>query len=168
MNFQVDDIVVSAPGVKSGVWVITGIDPSRPKNQYNATSLVNGKCYRLSDSYLAVKRVGVADKNSVSSGAGNGQPSNNAPADRNVLNGQLRVQREVARLQFPGNGTSDDLKRWEILANAKFGDQIDARVRGKETKLTFRYVTDRGYKFVFVADNENGTRYKYPLAVIRI
>lgn len=171
MKFKVLDIVLSAPGYKPEAFVITDIDLSRPVNQYTGVSLRNNKTYRLSDKSLADKRIGVADPDwnkvglvtTATATDGNAQTGS---VDRAFADGQRRAQKEVSLLQFGGN--PDDLKRWELLANAKPDQPIQARVRGKLQTLKLKYVNTGGYKYVFVAENENGTRYKFPLNVIVI
>jgi hypothetical protein len=197
MRFRVNDIVASAPGFSRDVFVISSIEPHRPKNQYNGTSIKSGKKYRLGDDNLAQKRIGTADPDwdkvtlapSLNSlmpnmpvsadwmcdgeGDGDGGSNQNMTVDQTFLRGQARAQREVSTLsvvlQFNTNVTPEtefDKKRWEKLANLKPGDKFQCRVRGVLDTMTFRYVTERGYKFVFVAENGNGTRYKYPLNVV--
>jgi len=173
MRFQVNDIVAAAPGWSPGVFVITAIHPTRPKSPYDGVSLRNSNTYRLSDESLADKRIGVADAgwNTVtvqvpSLDGGDGVVS----VDHSVLRGRQRARREIAMMQHPGRNYSqmelDDIKRWEKLASLNPGDKFQCRVRGKMDTMTFRHITERGYKFVFVAENGNGTCYKYPLRVV--
>ena len=175
MNFRVNDIVRNAPGWKPGVYVITELRPERPKNQYDGVSLTNGKIYRLGDDSLSPKRVGVADAgwNAVATVIPlDGNKS--ADVDHNWFSGQSRAQREISSIQVSAVGGSctqeqlDDIKRWEKLASLKPGDKFPCNVRGKIQNMTFRYICERGYKYVFVAENENGTRYKYPLRVVLV
>jgi hypothetical protein len=171
MKFKPLDVVTSAPGWRPGVFVITEVDLSRPKNQYNAISLVNGKAYRLSDGGLASKRVGVADPEWNKTTIETGAPGDSVTVDDNWVRGNRRAQREVEQLRFAGNvlaSSGMELKRWEKLLSLKPGDKFQCKVRGKLDTMTFRYVTDRGYKFVFIAENGNGTRYKYPLSVVEV
>jgi hypothetical protein len=163
MRFQVNDIVSSAPGWRAGVFQITAINPSRPKNPYEAINLVNGKVYRLGDESLASKRIGVADLQTATTVTVNTPASSSQ--DYNYQRGQSRIRAELSALA--GNGGAElEVKRWEKLLSLKPGDKFPCRVRGKLDRLSFLHVTDRGYKYVFVAENSNGTRYKYPLAVI--
>lgn len=162
MRFQVNDIVTSGPGYRPGVFVITAVHPSRPKNQYDGVSLMNGKTYRLGDDSLAAKRTGVADAGWNTANSKDSVVLGDVVLDQTWLKGARRAAQEAML------AAGDDRKRWEKLANAKPGDKIECRVRGRQETLTFRHVTDRGYKYVFVATNSNGTAYKYPLAVILI
>lgn len=157
MKFQVNDIVKSAPGWSPGVFVITAIHPTRPKNPYDGVSLVKGKTFRLSEEGLADKRVGVVDQG-WNNPTGTTTISGN---DQSYLNGQIRARREI-NLALDRQTCS----RWEKLASLKPGDTFDVNLRGRIQRMTFRYVTDRGHKYVFVAENESGTRYKYPLSIV--
>jgi hypothetical protein len=159
--FRVNDIVKNAPGWRPGVYVIAGIVTTRPKNPYTAVSLVTGKVFRLSQECLAAKRIGVADTDwRKVSDVSEDQPMEESEM---YLNGLRRCRRE---LQEIGGLPNQDRLRWEKLKSLKPGDKFKINLRGDEKTLTFRYVTDRGYKYVFVADNDKGTRYKYPLSVI--
>lgn len=155
MRFQVNDIVASGPGYSQAAFVIVAIHPSRPKNPYDGVSLANGKTYRFGDDTLAPKRIGVAD-----AGWNSTPAQSNLPFDQNWLNGARRATQEAVV------SSGDSQKRWQKLANLKPGDKFLGRVRGKLDTLTFRQVTERGYKYVFVATNSNGTTYKYPLGVV--
>ena len=84
MKFKADDIVMAAPHVRSDVFVITGTDLSRPKNQYNGVSLVSGKTYRLSEGYLASERIGVADPNWNKTEVSDGDGASDQPNSNNL------------------------------------------------------------------------------------
>lgn len=58
MRFQRGDIVKNAPGWTAGCYVITGYNATRPKNCYDATHIVTGKRYRLSND--GIFKVGTA------------------------------------------------------------------------------------------------------------
>ncbi len=161
MRFQINDIVSSSPNFRPAVFVITGIEAHRPKNPYTGVSLVNGKTYRLSEESLASKRLGVADADWNKTKL----PDGDSTVDQNYIKGARRARME---LEVIGGLSNDDRKRWEILANLKTGDKVRCKVRGEFQNLAFKHCTDRGYKYVFVAQNEKGTVYKYPLSVVMV
>ncbi len=167
MKFQKNDIVTSATGWRPGVFVITDIHPTRPKNPYDGVSLINGRTYRLSEESLASKRVGVAEAgwNTFATLTPVDGDGTSVAVDQTFIKGQRCAQHEIAILGSVLH-EAENRKRWEKLASLKPGDKFVGKVRGKIQHMTFRYVTDRGYKYVFVAENENGTRYKYPLSVV--
>lgn len=160
MNFAVNDIVTSGSGFRPGVFVITAIHPSRPKNQYDGISLMNGKTFRLGDDSLASKRIGVADEGWQTNKSSDSVVIGDMVLSQAWLKGARRAAQEV-ELAF-----GEDRSRWEKLMHLKPGDKINCRVRGNFEILTFHNVTDRGYKYVFVATNNKGTTYKYPLSVV--
>lgn len=157
MKFQVNDIVATGTEWRPNIFVITQIDPSRPKNPYLVVSLINGKQYCVGDSGLANKRIGVADPLVASMG---GTVTIDSSLDSNYLRGVERASREI------NSSEGDDLKKWEKLASLKPGDTFTILSRGMKQMATFRYVTARGYKYVFVADNVLGKRYKYSLKAV--
>lgn len=157
LRFEKGDICVTIPPYRTIAVVITGIDPSRPKNAYSATNLVNGKSYRLNDD--SIKKIGEVTEDY--SKADDGKPS---PIDENNLaTGKMRAEREMLY-------ANDDIarQRWGILAKATTGSPIKAIVRGRADILKFKHVVNRGYKYVFLAENSNGTIYRYPLSVISL
>lgn len=149
MRFAVNDIVAAAPGYSKNVFRITDINPGRPTNPYSAVSLTTGKAYRVGDGNLAAARIGVADVVQTVPGA--------PPTEW----GQHRALAEVRRL----HDDSPDKERWEVLACLVPGDTLKVRVRGIDKLLTFRWIAERGYKYVFIADDA-GTRRKYPLSMV--
>lgn len=157
MKFQVNDIVKSAPGWSAGVFVVVAVHPNRPKNPYEGLSLTNGKTFRLSEEGLSNKRVGVVDQ-------GWNNPSGTAtllPNDQTYQQGLVRARREAT---YATN--EKDRALWMKLASLKPGDTLNTNFKGRVQRMTFRYVTERGNKYVFVAENESGTRYKYPLSIV--
>ncbi len=173
MRFKRLDIVTSAPHYSPDVFVIVGIHPERPKNCYDGVSLKSGTQYSVGDASLALKRVGMADESYLTSPSepspdGSGaSPLGAGVLDHNFLKGQRRAQRELAEMMF-GTHSAQDKQRWEKLASLKPGDPFKVNFKGKVQTFTFRYVCAQGYKYVFVAENAKGTRYKYPLTIIAV
>ncbi len=152
MRFKRGDIVLSAPGWANGCYVITAVDPSRPKNIYTGIDLSTRKNYRLSDDGLGVK-VGVAIDEFLNAGHGN------SIADVNFERGKMRAQRMVRLVS-----NSDEKVRWNFLANTAHDQWIDIKLNWRQQRVQFKHVLEKGDKYVFLAVNLNGTAYRYPLA----
>jgi hypothetical protein len=174
--FQRLDIVESAPGWSRAVFVITDVDLSRPKNIYTGVDLRTRRCYRLSDEGLAPVRVGQVDESwfqrnlgTAAAPAEEGDQEEEAAAVVNpemVRRGQFRARREA--LFAAQVGATEPQARWEKLAALQPGDMLTILRRGQPEQVRFHYVTERGTRYVFVASNQNGTTYRYPLAVVQV
>lgn len=154
LRFKRGDIVQSIPPYSTGVYVITEVTPSRPKNAYTAVNAVTGKRYKLSDESL--RKIGVADDSYLN--GDDGDTTVTAGNDIAYIAGQQRATTEVLRCY----GDAASKARWQLLANAKPGDMI----RTYYGNLKFVHVLTRGHKYVFLAQNENGKFFKYPLGYI--
>lgn len=157
LRFKRGDIVVSLPPFSPSVFVITEVDPSRPKNVYNAKNPANGKGYSLSDEGLA--KIGTADESYMT-----GRGDNNAVTIEGVSPATFNAgqRRAIAEASFGGN----DQPHWQKLADAKTGDKLRIRTRGLVHEVTFLNVLAKGYKFAFIATDSRGKTYKYPVRVI--
>jgi hypothetical protein len=141
------------------VYVITEVDPSRPKNGYNGKNPATGKGYRLSDDGLM--KIGVATAEYMD-GDGEEEAGVSAVPPAVFAAGQRRA---AAEAMF---GPPDFLPRrqWEKLRDAKTGDTLTLRTRDGVQEATFRNVLARGHKFVFLATVRTGKTYKYPVGAI--
>lgn len=155
MRFTRGDIVLSAVGWKEGCFVITGYNPSRPKNCYEAINVVNRKKYNLSDESLGIK-IGTATEEFLSGGGETASLSNVA-----FERGQRRAE-YMAHQAFGSTSKA----QWGLLAKAKPGDWLDVRLNGRQQRVKFNHVIESGSKYVFNATNLNGTTYRYPLEIL--
>lgn len=158
LRFEKGDICVTVPPYRTIAVVITAIDPTRPVNAYSAVELTKGKGYRLSDASL--KKIGRVAEDYFNVASEN-KPS--AIEENAFAAGKVRAEREMLYAI-----DENSRLRWGILSKAVSGSPIKAVVRGKMDILKFKHVVSRGYKYVFLAENSNGTTYKYPLSVISI
>lgn len=159
LRFKRGDIVVTLPPFAPAVFVITEVDPSRPKNAYNGKNPANGKGYRLSDDGLA--KIGVADDSYMNGDGEDGELAVTGVSPATFAAGQRRAAAEA----LFGVGTPRQ-KQWQKLADAKTGDVLRIRLRGDVEEVTFRNVLAKGHKFVFLATNRAGKTFKYPETVI--
>jgi hypothetical protein len=158
-QFERGDIVLSVPG-SPAVYVITGIDLSRPKNIYDGLNLTNHKTYHLCDSHIGQK-VGTATAEFLNNGvtAGAVQTTNH----QYVL-GQRRAEAELAlRRNLP---YSLDRDKWEVLAKAKPGDWLTVHFKGEIQRVQFVHVLEKGQKYIFTARTVRGAEYRWPLNVL--
>jgi hypothetical protein len=163
MLFKINDIVMSAPGWRKGIFVITKIIPDNPvsKNKYNGTNLLTGKSYKLSDEGLASKRVGVADDSFLVQT--NEHVTVPGISELTYENGRRRALLEARRASSDGSGYL--AARWEKLASFKSGDALTVNVGRREETVKFQYVLANGMRYAFVA-GRNGKNYKYELSVL--
>lgn len=154
MRFKRSDIVVTLPPYRAEVLVVMSVDTSKPKNVYDCRSPETGKCFSVPDE--AVKKIGVATEEFMTGDVVIVPP-------QEFQAGRRRATYEAAQSQFL---SKDNYERWQKLADSKTGDLIKIRLNGKEETLTFSHVLSRGQKFVFLATNEEGKTFKYPLRVI--
>jgi hypothetical protein len=170
MRFQVRDIVLSAPGWVSGVYVIAGIAAERSKNPYYGVNLSTRKVYHLSEESLEPQRVGVADEAFLQRQGVTDFP----PPPREEITGddkalEEKYQRGVRRAKLEAaRATGTNKQRWEILAAARPGDQILLQLHGELKAVTFHYVVEREGNYAFVAANPKGSRYRYSLEAIDV
>lgn len=160
LRFKRGDIVISLPPFRPGVFVITEVDPSRPKNAYNGKDPANGKGYRISDDGL--KKIGEATAEYMDGDEESGEEGVGGVSPHVFEQGRMTAVNE-ARFSH-----GDEKQRWELLAKAKTGDIINVRLRGFNQSVTFRNVLPRGQKYVFLATNAKGKTYRYPLEIIQI
>lgn len=154
-RFQRGDIVLAAPGYRQGCFAITGINPSRPTNCYDAIHVVTLKRYHLADANLGSK-IGTATESFLS---GDGQ--NQAPAGAEKFE---RGKKHAEQMVMLNVGLRKE--RWQMLANAKVGDQLRLNWQGRIELVTFQHVLEQGQKYVFTAANFRGKVYKWPLEVL--
>lgn len=174
--FQRLDIVESAPGWSRALFVITDVDLSRPRNIYTGVDLRTRRSYRLSDEGLAPVRVGQVDESWFQRNLGTTAPpveeGDQDQAGAAAINpelvrrGEFRARREALFAARLGNPQLQ--ARWEKLANLKPGDMLTIVRYGQPEQVRFQYVTERGTRYVFAATNQNGTTYRYPLAVVQV
>lgn len=152
--FKRGDILLMCAPYAPAAMVVLDVDPSRPKNCYNTVNPVNGKRYRIGED--GVRKIGEATVEFLNGG---GEiPLVNPMSNENYERGRQRANRESR------NGD----KRWEKLRDAKPGESIVVNLRGMLQNITFQYVLERGYKFVWLGTNERGKTFKYPLSIIVI
>jgi hypothetical protein len=157
-NYEVGDIVMTQPPYKPQVFVITEIDPSRPKNCYNGKCPTTGKSYRLGDDGLA--KIGEATDEYM-----NGDGENEAGVTA-VVPVVFEAGRRRAAAEAMFGAGSPRQKQWLKLSEAKTGDVLRILIRGGIEEVTFRNVLARGTKFVFLATTRAGKTFKYPETVI--
>ena len=157
MRFKRGDIVLSAPGWSRGCYVITAVDPSRPKNCYNGMNLVTQKSYRLSDDSVSVK-VGEATEGFLN---GNESSSESSVHNDAFERGKRRAEAMVLR-----SLDHDTRIRWKYLASLSAGQLITVGHPGRQRQVQFRHVLENGQKYVFSATTAEGTTYKYPLSML--
>lgn len=164
MKFQRGDIVVSAPGYSSACYCILELLPLTAKYPYSALNLVNLEVYQVRDDGLT--KVGTATEEFLigQTNAGTEKQACEAPAaELRYRRGQARAAREA------WHATENERKRWLILASAEPGDGINIGYQcGHATPYRFRYVLERGSKYVFVAENPQGTAVKLTLNAISL
>lgn len=158
MRFKRGDIVLSAPGWTNGCFVITAVDPTRPKNAYNGMNLANRKNFRLSEASLGVK-VGTATDEFLNTDPT--QSTGNSITDVNFERGRRRAEYMTGWAFRP-----EDKARWGILAKATPNQWLDINLNGRGQRVQFKHVIEKGEKYVFSATNMNGTTYRYPLNVL--
>lgn len=158
-KFKRGDIVLSLPPFSKVVFVILEVDPSRPKNVYNAKNVSTGKGYRLNDE--ALQKVGVADEAYMSGLTGIAGSSVTPTSPDEVSKGQKWA------LTMSHFGTEEEKRRWKILAGLETGDPLRLRVRKGIQTVTFVSVLLRGKKYVFLATHD-GKSYRYPLDAITL
>lgn len=152
-RFKRGDIVLSVPPFDQEVFVILDVNPDRPKNWYSAIRPDNNQRFHLSDEALI--KIGEATQEYLDK---EGEVEPVKPLmEEYYLRGKMRAAREA---MF---ASGDDAKRWTILAHAKPGDLIKVHLAGGLTELKFCYVLERGKKYVFLAEDRQGKRYKYTL-----
>jgi hypothetical protein len=166
LSFQCGDIVLSAPGYTAACYCILEVVPFRPQQPYTGLNLVNLKKYRLPDNGLT--KVGTASeeflKAQTTPESGN-QPREDPAQELRYRRGQMRAAREA------WHATGAERERWLILASAKPGDNICMQFEcGHAMAQTykFRYVLERGSKFVFVAENAKGNLTKLSLEMVAL
>lgn len=159
MKYAKGDIVLNATGYTAGVYVITELHPERPKNCYDGLNVINRKKYRLSDESLGLK-IGTATAEFL--GGDQEEEDNSAAVNLKYERGKIRADNEVLRLF---GQTAPEKARWKLLAAAKPGDRLTILLRGRRRQVTFRYVLERGEKYVFLAD-DGGTPYRFPLGML--
>jgi len=158
--FERGDIVISAPAYTARCYCILEVDPGQPKHPYVGVNLVNRKHYRLSEE--SIIKVGTATPEFLS---GEVFAAPGAKAKDPARDWDFQIGQERARFAKDPHAK----KRWEILADAKPGDTIQIlRACGKHTDdVTFRFVLERGTKFVWVGESGESTALtKFPLDVI--
>src|SRR5438105_5253330 len=165
LNFRRGDILLSAPGFKAACYCILDVAPFRPSHPYTGLNLVNLQLYRLAGNGLT--RIGTATeeflKDHVADGSA-GESGENPAQDLRYRRGQMRA----ARAAWEASG--DDQKRWMILASAKPGDPIHVQFQCAHPMptFTFRFVLERGSRYVFVADDAKGASSKLTLDVVSL
>src|SRR5882724_9171083 len=164
MKFQRGDIVVSAPGYTSACYCILELLPLSAKYPYSALNLVNLETYQICDDGLT--KVGTATEEFLigQTSAGPEKQARETPAaELRYRRGQARAAREA------WHASENERKRWLILASAEPGDGINIGYqRGHAIPYRFRYVLERGSKYVFVAENAQATLVKLPLGAISL
>jgi hypothetical protein len=166
LNFQRGDIVLSAPGYSSACYCILEVVPSRPQYPYTGLNLVNLKQYRLPDNGLT--RVGTATEEFLKAQTGSesgDRPREDSAQEIRYRRGQMRAAHEA------WHATGAERERWLILASAKPGDNIGMQFEcghAMAQAYRFRYVLERGSKFVFVAENAEGILTKLSLEMVAL
>jgi hypothetical protein len=161
MKFQRGDIVVSAPAYTSACYCILELRPQSAKYPYSALNLVNLETYQIQDDGLT--KVGTATEEFLRGQTSTGTEREAPAAELRYRRGQARAAREA------WHATENDRKRWLILASAEPGDGINIGYQcGHATPYRFRYVLERGSKYVFVAENPQGTAVKLTLNAISL
>lgn len=152
MRFAINDIVTSGPGYRPAVFLITAVDPSRPKNTYTGLNLVNRKSYRLSD--LMLVKVGVGVEGAATSDIGIAA----AVTDQRFLAGRRHAQRMMMHA-----ASGPERLLWETLSKLEPNESITIRHNGRLIQSRLSHVLEKGQTYAFVATNDNGTSYKYRL-----
>jgi hypothetical protein len=161
VNSKVGDICISRPQYPAARWLIAEISDRDTKFPLRAINLVNKKGYQIREDGL-IKIGELSPEMSVDKVL-------SLLAARPPLPAEESQEYQVGRYRAEYCAQTADpesRKRWEILAKAKPGDQIlIARSNGTEL-VTFHHVVEGGEKYVFLAANQKGRLYRYPLVAL--
>lgn len=144
--FNRGDIVLSIPPYRPKVFIITEIT----RKGYSGIDPATGKGFRLG--FDGLKKIGDALPDYMETSR---TSLDNPTTSGAYMLGKRRAEHEK---QFGVN--EKDRERWGILAAAKPGDML---LLNGDKKVKFIHVLARGSRFVFLATDEAGKTYKYPL-----
>ena len=165
LTYQRGDIVLGDPSLPPACFCILDVLPERPTHPYTALNLVNLNLYQLRDEGMT--KVGTATPEFLQAHAAAQAPATTAAADPLETLRFQRGQARAARESWHADGA--DRQRWETLAAAKPGDTLTLRHScGHAEPFKFRFVLERGSKYVFVADAADGVATKFSLGVLPV
>lgn len=159
MRFKRGDIVVTAASYKAACYAITNVDPSRPKNIYNGIDLSNRKSYMFPDESISLK-VGEATAEFLANQGFGQEGTRNTSFDAvNYERGKQKAMR-MARMGFA------DKAKWKYLASLEADTTITINAGRRTTTATFKYVLEKGEKYVFLAVEPGKKPLRYALSML--
>lgn len=142
MKFAEGDILLSGPPYKPQVFVVTKLQPTRPKNCYDAVDPTSGKTFKLGEDSMT--KIGTADNGWM-------EPGDDKRFDETSRAYQEGKRRAETEARYSPAG-SDEQRRWEVLAKLKPGDHFEIYRAGRMTQTAqFLYVLAKGQKYAFAA-----------------